>query len=142
MDFWSHIDSLITLPADTALPDVVIVGLPDGAVITRIISMIKYSSKKDTSSSDNSITAGYVKSREKLVPGTYSIGIYLISGEASVTADTEESGDVHVGNVDISGTDSGITENCIVQSVFNGVTTTGASIELYDVQVGVRVYFR
>ncbi|GAH84073.1 unnamed protein product, partial [marine sediment metagenome] len=71
MDFWSHLDSLITLPADTALPDVVIVGLPDGAVVRRAILTIKYSAKKDISSVDNKITAGTITSREKFVPGDY-----------------------------------------------------------------------
>lgn len=141
MDFWSHVDSLITIPADTSLPDIVIVSLPSGAVIIRAIMMIKYSAKKDTSSADNKITAGIITSREKLVPGSYATGIYLKDGEAAVAADAKEGGDVHVGNSDISGIDSGITGNCIVQSVFSGVTTTGDSIELYDVQIGIRVYF-
>lgn len=142
MDFWSHLDSLVTLPADTALPDVIIVGLPSGAVVIRVILTIKYSAKKDTSSADNKITAGSIRSREKLVPGDYSTAIYLKDGEVAVLADAKEGGDVHVGNSDISGIDSGITGNCHVQSVFASVTTTGASIELHDVQLGVRVYFR
>lgn len=142
MDFWSDVDSLITLPADTGLPDVVIVSLPDGAVIIRVILTIKYSAKKDTSGADNKITAGTITSREKLIPGTYATAIYLKDGEAAVAANVKEGGDVHVGKSDISGTDSGITGNCSVQSVFNGVTTTGASIELYDVQIGIRVYFK
>jgi len=141
MDFWSHLDSLVTLPADTALPDVIIVGLPDGAVVKRAILTLKYSAKKDISGADNKITAGTITSREKLVPGIYATGIYLRDGESAVAADTKEGGDVHVGNSDISGTDSGITGNCHVQSVFASVTTTGASIELYDVQLGIRIYF-
>lgn len=141
MDFWSHVDGLIILPAETVLPDIVIVSLPSGAVITRVILMLKYSAKKDTSGADNKITAGTITSREKLVPGSYVTSLYLIDGEAAVTADTKEGGDVHVGNNDISSVDSGITGDCTIQSVFSGVTTTGASIELYDVQIGVRVYF-
>ena len=142
MDFWSHADSLITLPADTALPDIVIVGLPSGYIVTRVILTLKYSAKEDTSGADNKITAGTITSREKLIPGSYETALYLKDGEADVAASTKEGGDVHVGNSDVSGTDSGITGNCTVQSVFDGVTTTGASIELYDVQIGLRVYFK
>lgn len=141
MDFWSHVDSLVTIPADTALPDVVIVGLPSAAVVKRVIVTIKYSAKKDISGADNAITGGEITSREKLVPGSYSTGLYLKDAEAAVASGVKEGGDVHVGNSDISGIDSGITGNCTVQSVFDAVSTTGASIELYDVQVGVRVYF-
>jgi len=141
MDFWSDIDSLITLPAGTGLPDIVIIGLPSDAVVRRAILTIKYSAKKDTSTADNKITAGIIISREKVVPGDYVVAIGLEDGEAAVAADAKEGGDVHVGNSDISGSESGITGNCTVQSAFSMVTTTGASIELYDVQIGVRVYF-
>ncbi len=140
MDFWSDIDSAVTLPADTALPDVVIADLPSNATIIRAILMLKYSAKKDTSASDNQITAGTIQSKET-TGGTYVNAINLISGEALVTASTKEGGDVHVGDNDISGDTSDITKNCTVQSAFNGVTTTGASIILYDVQIGIRIYF-
>lgn len=140
MTFWSDVDALITLPADTALPNVVVADIPSDATVIRAILIFKYSSKKDTSSADNQITAGKITSKET-TDGTYVDALNLISGETKVTADTKEGGDVHPGDNDISGSVSGITGNCTVQSVFSGVTTTGASIELYDVQVGIRVYF-
>lgn len=140
MTFWSDVDALITLPGDTALPNVVVADIPSDATVIRAILILKYSSKKDTSSGDNQITAGKITSKET-TGGTYVDALNLISGEIKVTADTKEGGDVHPGDNDISGSTSGIIGNCTVQSVFDGVTTTGASIELYDVQVGVRVYF-
>jgi len=140
MDFWSDIDDAIALPADTALPNIVVADLPSGAAPTRAILMLKYSSKKDTSGFDNKITAGKIQSKET-TGGTYVDAINLIAGEASVDADTKEAGDVHIGDNDISGTTSGIIDNCTVQSVFSGVTTTGASVVLYDVQLGIRIYF-
>ena len=140
MDFWSDVDALVTLPADTALPNIVIADIPSSPTVIRAILILKYSAKKDTSASDNQITAGKITSKET-ASGTYVDAINLINGEAKVTASTKEGGDVHPGDNDISGSTSGITDNCTVQSVLSGVTTTGASIELYDVQVGIRIYF-
>ncbi len=140
MTFWSDVDALITLPADTALPNIVVADIPSDVTVIRAILVLKYSSKKDTSSSDNQVTAGKITSKET-TGGTYVDAINLINGEVKVDADTKEGGDVHPGDNDISGSTSGITDNCTVQSVFSGVTTTGASIELYDVQIGLKVYF-
>lgn len=140
MTFWSDVDALVTLPADTALPNIVIADIPSNPTVIRAILILKYSAKKDTSGGDNQITAGKITSKET-TGGTYVDAINLINGEAKVTASTKEGGDVHAGDNDISGSTSDITDNCTVQSVFNGVTTTGASIELYDVQVGIIIYF-
>lgn len=140
MDFWSDIDGLVTLPADTALQNIVVADIPSDATVIRAILILKYSSKEDTSGSDNQITAGTITSKETSA-GTYVDAINLINGEAAVEASTKEGGDVHVGDNDVSGATSGITGNCTVQSVFSGVTTTGASIKLYDVQIGIRIYF-
>jgi len=142
IDFWSMVAPKIILPADIALPDISIVYKPRTAIDVYDILMIKYSTKKDTSGADNQITAGKITSKEPIA-GAYVDALYLINGEAAVAADTKEGGDVHVSPVDICGnsTDSGIFGLCDVQSVFSGVTTTGASLELYDVQVGLRIYF-
>ncbi len=140
MTFWSDVDALITLPADIALPNIVVADLPSGATVTRAILILKYSSKKDTSGTDNYIKTGKITSKET-TGGTYVDAINLIAGEIEVTASTKEGGDVHPGDNNISGDTSDITGNCTVQSVFSGVTTAGASIELHDVQVGIKVYF-
>lgn len=140
MTFWSDVDALVTLPGDTALPNIVIADIPSNPTIIRAILILKYSSKKDTSAGDNQITAGKITSKET-TGGTYVDAINFLDGEAKVTASTKEGGDVHAGDNDISGATSGITDNCTVQSVLSGVTTTGASIELYDVQVGIIIYF-
>lgn len=142
IDYWSDVEDKITLPADTVLPTIFIEWLPRAAQEVFDILLIKYSAKKDTSGADNKITAGKITAKEEHVVDGFD-AIQLINGEALVAANTKEGGDVHVGNINICGNEvaSGIVGECIIASTFEGVTTTGASIELYDVQVGIRIYF-
>lgn len=135
MDFWSDADPLVTLPADTALPGITVAGLPTGKAVTRAILLLKYSGKEDTSAAENKITAGSVQVNR----AAWLTGINLIDGEALVAASTKEGGDIHVGDNDVKAQVNG---NGTYTCRFNGVTTTAASIKIYDVQVGLRIYFQ
>lgn len=147
IDYWSAVkDKILILPGeeeeDIVLPTIFIEWLPRAAQEVFDILIFKYSAKKDLSGSDNKITGGTITARAApVVVGIDAIA--FVDGEATVAADTKEGGDVHVGHINICGyeVDSGIISECVVIPEFKDVTTAEEGLELYDVQVGIRIYF-
>ena len=147
IDYWSAVkDKILILPGeeeeDIELPTIFVEWLPRAALETFDILMFKYSAKKDVSSADNNLTGGTITARA--APVVVGIdAIEFVDGEAAVAADTKEGGDVHIGHINICGNEvtSGIIGQCIVIPEFKDVTTLEAGLELYDVQVGIRIYF-
>lgn len=151
MDFWSDVISTITIagtPADLDFPSVVVSGLPAGCSIVRVIAMLKYSHRKDTSGADNYINAASKVVRVKKSTGVWGtddiIAIDMPINSLYTTASTKEGGDLIIGDNDIKAkVDGDGTYNFRSEQTNRGdaVSAVANNLELYDVQMGLRVEF-
>lgn len=151
MDFWSDVDDCIQIDgaaADLDFPDVVVAGLPTGFTLVRVIAMLKYSHRKDTSAADNYIDVAAKTIRVKKSTGSWAtddvVAINMPINSLYTTKSTKEGGDLIIGDNDVkSEVDGDATYN------FRTVQTTRADaisaladhLELYDVQMGIRIEF-
>jgi len=116
--------------------------LPPGVGIVRAVAMIKIRAIRDTSGIDNFLRqdAGIAV---MITGGTWRVNdipaINLVNGQWRVIGGVKESGDVMIGNNDIKGVVSG--DGVYLFSGHN-IASLGNNLELYDVQIGLRVYFR
>ncbi len=142
MDFWSEVDDLITLnasAADETLPSVVVAEIPSGAVVLRVIAMIKIGAFEDTSTAENKLVlAGNEHIQIDKTGGTYIDAIKLIAGQWLTGASAVRGGDVMIGNIDVA---SEVDGNDTYEMKIENADVTGASLLLRDVQTGLRVYF-
>lgn len=152
MDYWSSQMSKITLsatPADIVFPSVTVAGLPNDIEIIAVYAMLKVRLMKDTSGADNYINEANKTIRAKKFSGEWGtddiVAIGFAANQWYTTASTKESGDVMMGNNDIkSVVDGNSTYNFRTdESAWgNAISALAASLELYDVQVGIRVYYK
>jgi hypothetical protein len=151
MDFWSDVTAKISIDgtaADLDFPSVVVSGLPASITLVRVVAMLKYSHRKDTSAADNYIDVASKTIRVKKSTGSWGtddvVAIDMPIDSLYTTKSTKEGGDLIIGDNDVkSEVDGDATYN------FRTVQTTRADaisaladhLELYDVQMGVRVEF-
>ncbi len=142
MDFWSDADDLITIDStagDETLPAVTVAEIPTGAVVLRVITMLKIGSFEDTSTAENKVVlAGTEHIQVDKTGGTYIDAIKMIAGQWLTGASAARGGDVMIGNIDVS---SEVDGNDTYEFKWEGADVTGDSLLLRDVQVGLRVYF-
>ncbi len=145
MDFWSNHDDVIDLPAaaaDTALPDVVVSGLPTGISLLRVVAMLKARAIENTSASGANAISGAQAIRVKKSTGTWGgddvAAIDLPDNLWTVAASTREAGDVLIGDNDVKGeVDGDATYNLR----FEDALVDYANLRLNDVMVGLRFFF-
>ncbi len=142
MVFWSDVDNLITIDAsagDETLPPVTVAEIPSGAVVLRVIAMIKIGAFEDTSTAENSLVlAGTEHIQIDKTGGTYIDAIKLIAGQWLTGANAVRGGDFMIGNIDVA---SEVDGNDTYEMKIENADVTGASLLLRDVQTGLRVYF-
>jgi len=143
--------AIIAVPAvaaDLAFPDIVIAGLPSGITIARADLVLVIGGLFDTSAAENQIAAAAKTLRVKLSTGAWGtddiVALTFVQNSLQVDADAYRGGTVLFGATDIK---SVITAN----GTYNfsseeterseGVIATGASLELLDVSVIIRVWF-
>lgn len=142
MDFWSDNLAYIELSNNNELPDIFIDDLPDNVVIIKAIMILKYGQKENYADGYNFILSGDIVCKEE-IDGEYVPAITFQSLEAFSSPESKEGGDVHIGYYNISYRDSNIFGNCTVKSRLDAVDTEySEDLYLYDVQLGIRIYFR
>lgn len=152
VDFWSAQMSKITLrstPADLTFPSVTVSNLSDDITIIAVYPIIKVRLIKDTSGADNYIGQPDKSIRIKKFDGAWGtddiVAIQFTSNQWYTVASTKEAGDVILGHDDLkSVVDSNTTYNFRSDESNRGdaISAFGDSLELYDVQMGLRVYYR
>lgn len=152
MDFWGDPIDIITVPAvaaDLSFPDVVVAALPTDLSIIRVVAMLKVRSIKDTSAADNKINAASKTLRVKKSTGAWGtddiVAINFTNGQWYTVASTKEGGDVMVGDNDLSSeVDGNATYNFRSEQTnrADAIVALAASLVLYDVQTGIRVYLK
>ena len=142
IDFWSDVDDLITVDAtagDETFPPVTVAEIPSGAVVLRVIAIVKVGAFEDTSTAENKVVlAGTEHIQVDKSGGTYIDAIKMIAGQWLTPASGVRGGDVMVGNIDVA---SEVDGNDTYEFKWEGADVTGASLLLRDVQTGLRVYF-
>ena len=151
MDFWSALEDKITVSnvaTDINYPDIAVSGLPVGATLKRVVLIMAARAINDTSASNNYINAASKTLRIKKSTGAWGtddvIGITFDQNSLYCVASSKEAGPTIIGSVDIKGEVDGDATYNVQSNQTNradAIVALGASIELYDVQVGLRVFF-
>lgn len=151
LDFWSAPEDKLTVDssaADIDFPDIVVAGLPSGLTIRRIVLIFTCRAILDTSGSDNYINSASKTLRVKKSTGTWGsddlIAITFANQSLYCVASSKEAGPVLVGDTDIkSEVDGDATYNVRSDETnrSDAIVSLGDDLELYDVQVGLRVFY-
>lgn len=143
MDFWNKPNVVINVTNsanDINLTSFTIADIPAGATIIRVIGMFKYSKRVELSGSENETNVEQFISIDSSASRLSLVNMITIPDNSFNTAgDAVEGGDVLMGNIDVKAEVIG-NGNYYPQWELSDVTVNGLSF--YDVQVGVRVYFR
>ncbi len=152
MDFWSAPVNKLTIAsaaADITFPNIVVVGLPAGFTLKRVVLILTCRAIKDTSGTDNKVNAANKTLRVKKSTGAWGvddvIGITFDQNSLYCAASTKEAGPTIIGSADIeSAVDNNATYNVMSNQTNRGdaVAALGNNLELYDVQVGLRIWFQ
>lgn len=144
-DFWSDVNDEIDLPAapaaDTALPDIVVAGLPSGITLTRVVLLLKVRAIENTNGGGPNAVNGAQVIEVKENSEAWAAGITAINmadNMWTVAASTRESGDVVIGDNDIKATVDG---NGTYNAQWASALVDLANLRLNDVQVGLRIFW-
>ena len=141
MDFWSDLDDVIDLPAvaaDTALPNVVVSGVPSGVGLDRVVVILKARAIENTNAGGPNAINGAQNIQVRKALGAWAPAINLADNQWTVAASTRESGDVLIGDNDVKATVDG---DGTYNLQFANALVDLASLRLNDVMVGLRFHF-
>ncbi len=141
IDLWSGfgVITITTTAAALALPFIEVGGLPDGAVITRAVAMLKWRAIMETTDNPVSLQGNQEIQVEMSVGGTWTDAIYLLNQQLAVVALCKEFGDVLIGSQDIKDQVPGNGE--FIDFQWLNARVYDGEIELQDLQTGVRIWF-
>ena len=149
MEFWSDPPlyglAITTVPQNLSLPDVVVSGIPANATVIRVVACILADSKEDSSAAINYLNAD--ANIRMIPPGGIGKGCVAISCallQWITNASAKEGGITQWGNADLSDyfTGDGTYQfRSLEVDVGDGLIALGTSLLLYDVKMGLRVYF-
>lgn len=151
LDFWSASEDNLTVtdvPSDITFPNIVVSELPDGLTIRRVVLILTCRAINDTSGAANYINGASKTLRVKKSTGAWLggsiVGITFANQSLYCVASAKETGPVIIGDADIKSiVDGNATYNVSSEETNNGdaIVAAGANLDLYDVQVGLRVYY-
>lgn len=145
MDFWSDIQQGMSIasltPVDIEMPTVT-VALPSGVTVVAVYAMFKFRAIKNTEALENMLQADqYIQVRAD-TPGTWRNALLLPESGLTVQAETTEGGDALIGNLNLV---AEVVGNDIYEFQWHNQQVNQAAVEgmmLWDVQVGLRIYFK
>lgn len=147
MTFLSVIDDVIDLPAaaaDTALPDVVISGLPAGFTLDKVLVFLIVRAIQNTNAGGANAIEGAQNIRIKKSTGAWGaddiIAIPLTDNMWTVAASTREFGDV-IGGDDAHDVKSEVDGNATYNLRFENANVDLDFLRLNDVQVMIKVWY-
>ena len=151
MDFWSVPADRITITnvaADLTFPDIVVAALPSGLAIKKVILVLSARALNNTNAADNYINGTNKTIRIKKSTGAWGVddvvGITLPNQGLYCKASAKEAGPVIIGDTDLSAlVNANGSYNVASRQTVSGdaLVAFGASLELYDIQVGLRVFW-
>jgi len=152
--FWSDITATVVIPAvaaDLDFPDVVIPtgGIPTGATIISARAILKWRKQVDSSTAANAINGASKGIRIKKSTGAWGtddvMAINVPNNSMATDASSTEGGDCWIGDNDVDSEVDGVgTYNIRSEETTRGdaIVVDGASLTLYDVQMGLIVKWR
>jgi len=151
MDFWSAAADKITITnvaADLTFPDIVVAALPSGLTIKKVVLVLSARALNNTNAADNYISAAGKTLRVKKSTGAWGVddvvGITIPNSGLYGKASAKENGPVIIGSADLSAlVNANSTYNVRSDQTTRGdaLVAAGASLELNDIQVGLRVFY-
>jgi len=151
MDFWSAPQDLVTVAAvaaDIDFNDIVVAGLPVGVTMQRVVLILTARALAEDSAADNYIDVADRTIRVLKDGGAWGtndiIGITFPVNALYVAADSKEGGPVVIGSADIKAAVDGIGTYHVrtdETTRTDALTALADNLYLYDVQVGLRVFF-
>ena len=141
VDFWSDVDDVVDLPAiaaDIALPSVVVSGLPAGAVLDKVVTMLKVRAIENTNAGGPNAINGAQNIQVRKGAGAWVNAINLTNNQWLVAASTREAGDVLIGDNDLKATVDG---DATYGFQIDNALVDLANLRLNDLIVGLRFYF-
>jgi len=151
MDFWSAPEDKLTVTAtaaDITFPDIAVAGLPAGLTVKKVALIFTCRAIKDTSGADNKVNAAGKTLRVKKSTGTWGVddvvGITFDQNSLYCAASTKEAGPTIIGATDIkSEVDGNATYNVMSNQTqrSDAIVALGNNLELYDLQVGLRIFY-
>ena len=144
MDFWSIVDSCVTITstlADIALPDVVVADVPSGVTITRALGMMKYAKAINTNAAVNNLVTGAATPalQMRVACGTFIDAHLIACGMIPLPACGREGGDIWMGSLCVA--EEFTIPNATYNFQFCDADAAQNNIELKDLQTGVRIYW-
>jgi len=150
-DFPSDVEDNIEIDGaatDLDFPSVVVSGLPSGATITRVIAMLKYGSRKDSSTAENYIDQASKTLRIKKSSGSWGsndiIAIDFDQYQLRTAKSTKEGGDLIIGDNDVKTVvDGDATYNFRSEQTnrADAISALADHLILYDVQMIIRIHY-
>ncbi len=151
VDFWSAPTDKIPVvvgPADTTFPDIVVAGLPAGLTVQKVVLILAVRTINDTSGVDNYINAANKTLRIKAAAGAWGtndiVAITFAQNSLYCKASQKEPGPVIIGAANLSSVvNANATYNIMSNQTVrgDGIVAKGNNLELYDIQVGLRVFY-
>lgn len=151
LDFWSLPEDILTVTssaADITFPNIVVAGLPVGFTLKRVVLILTIRAIKDSSAADNKINAASKTLRIKKSTGSWGtddvVGITFDQNSLYCVASSKEGGPTIIGDTDIKGeVDDNATYNVMSNQTnrSDAIVALGNNLVLYDIQVGVRVFY-
>jgi hypothetical protein len=139
--FWSTAQAsrtLTTVAQDLALSNVVVSGIPAGAVISRALALFKYGSLENTNAAANDLDAAGLTPavQVRLSTGAFIDGIDLVDEMLSVGGSARGGGDLLVGTIDVQ---SQVAGNGTYNFQLDDVRATGNNLVVHDIQTGLLI---
>ena len=151
IDFWSALADKITVAAaagDLTFPDIVVSGLPTGFTMRRVVLILAVRALDNTDAADNYIDAANKTLRIKAAAGVWGtddiIALTFPINSLYCKGNQKEPGPVFIGSVDLSSViNANGTYNVMSNETDRGdaISALADNLELYDVQVGLRVFW-
>ena len=142
MDFPSDTSVQVDLPAvaaDTALPDVVVSGIPTGAVLDRVVPWFKCRAIRNTNVGGTNGLIGDQVIQVKKAGGAWVTAIDLKDNQWLLAASANEAGDVLKGDNDLKATVDG---DGTYNFQFASALVDLAVLRLNGVLVGLTFFFK
>ncbi|MBC8477476.1 MAG: hypothetical protein H8D49_03950 [Dehalococcoidia bacterium] len=151
LDNWSAPANKITISevaADLAFPDIVVAALPSGLTIKKVVLVLSVRALVDISAADNYINGADKTLRIKNSSGAWGVddmvGMTFPNQGLYCKASGKEAGPVIIGDTDLSAlVNANGSYNVASRQTVSGdaLVAFGASLELYDIQVGLRIFW-
>lgn len=122
---------------DVALPAVILPNLTIGTII-RVIAILKYRKIANSDAAANAIN-GAADVQVRLGAGAWADCIDIIDNTMHTAGNGESPGDVIVGEIDVSGTVTGM--NATYNFQFDDIQADAANLNLYDIQMGIKIFY-